>query len=250
MAGDLSVRRVVAGVVCHLVCRNRGRFWRFEAMRGGRHERGRDVSDVRLPARLVGRRAGLPEEDMRVEGAVMPLSNDQEARQRQLANLRRGGPLPSPDNAVSHGAYKRIALPLLNAKARKITEALAADAPVRAQDGSLPAADMPAVRLLADTLCRLDSISAYLERRGWEGEDGKPRPVLDYEARLRSQALDVMKELGMTPASRAKLGLDLARTHRTLEDEIARAGDPWAEHSRIASAAAADDQADDQDGGR
>jgi hypothetical protein len=35
--------------------------------------------------------------------------------------------------------------------------------------------------------------------------------VLDYEARLRGHALDLMRELGMTPAARAKLGLDLAR---------------------------------------
>lgn len=168
----------------------------------------------------------------------MPLSGDQAARDRQLANLRRGGPTPAPGNrqTVTHGAYGRVALPALDAKSREITQALAADAPVRAADGSLPAADLPAVRLLADTLCRLDSIGDYLERRGWESEDGRPRPVLDYEAKLRSQALDVMKELGMTPASRAKLGLDLAKTHRTLEDEIAGGRAAWDAIDATASA--------------
>ena len=39
------------------------------------------------------------------------------------------------------------------------------------------------------------------------------------------QDLDLLRELGMTPASRAKLGLQLARTARTLEDEIAAAPD-------------------------
>jgi hypothetical protein len=159
----------------------------------------------------------------------VPLSNDPKKAAIQKANLRRGGPAPTPGTqlAVKHGAFAKVALPRLDAKTREITDALAADAPVRAADGGLPAADLPAVRLLADTLCRLDSIGEYLERRGWESEDGKPRPVLEYEARLRSQSLDLLKELGMTPASRAKLGLDLARTHRTLEEEAAGGREAW-----------------------
>jgi phage terminase small subunit len=104
-----------------------------------------------------------------------------------------------------------VAAEHLDAKAQAIFEALAADVPVRAEDGGLPAPDAPAIRLLADALCRLDSIAEYLARRGWEDESGRPRPVLDYEARLRGHALDLMRELGMTPAARAKLGLDLAR---------------------------------------
>ncbi len=37
----------------------------------------------------------------------------------------------------------------------------------------------------------------------------------------------------MTPASRAKLGLDLARTHRTLEDEIADGREAWERRKAI-----------------
>lgn len=66
--------------------------------------------------------------------------------------------------------------------------------------------------MAAEALCRLERIGEYIERRGWEDETGKPRPVLEYESRLRGHALDLLKELGMTPASRAKLGLDLARS--------------------------------------
>jgi hypothetical protein len=112
---------------------------------------------------------------------------------------------------VSHGAYAAIAAQRLDAKVAEVFAALAADVPVRAADGSLPGADAPAVRLLAEALCRLDSIGAYLTRRGWEDDDGRPRPVLDHEARLRAHALDLMRELGLTPAARAKLGLDLAK---------------------------------------
>ena len=35
--------------------------------------------------------------------------------------------------------------------------------------------------------------------------------MLAYEGRLRSHVLDLLRELGMTPAARAKLGLDLVR---------------------------------------
>ena len=95
---------------------------------------------------------------------------------------------------------------------------------MREGDGSLPAADGPAIRMAAEALVRLDRIGEFIERRGWEDESGKPRPVLEYEARLRGHAFDLLKELGMTPASRAKLGVDLARTAGAAEDaEAARA---------------------------
>lgn len=148
----------------------------------------------------------------------MPASRDPEKRARQLANLRNAPAAPVGNQRTRrHGAYAEIAEERLEAKAREVFAALAADAPVREDDGGLPAADVAAVRLLADTLCRLDSIGEYLARRGWEGEDGRPRPVLEYEARLRSSALDVMRELGMTPRSRAALGYDLARLETASE---------------------------------
>jgi len=119
---------------------------------------------------------------------MSPLSKDPSKRERQLANLKlgsgKGSAPPGNQRRRLHGAYGTVAPDLLDAATRQIFDALAADAPVREHDGGLPAADVPAVRLLADTLCRLDSIGEYLARRGWEGEDGKPRPVLEYEASL------------------------------------------------------------------
>lgn len=112
---------------------------------------------------------------------------------------------------MTHGAYARVAPERVSAKVREVADALAQDAPVRADDGGLPAADAVAVRQLAETLCRLEDIDAYLIRRGWEDESGKPRPVLEYEGRLRGHVLDLLRELGMTPRARAALGLDLVR---------------------------------------
>ncbi len=157
----------------------------------------------------------------------MPTSRDPDKRARQLANLRQGV-TTSPGRPLVHGAYARLSPERIDSKVREVAEALAQDAPVRAADGGLPAADAVAVRQLAETLCRLDDIAEYLNRRGWEDDSGKPRPVLEYEGRLRGHVLDLLRELGMTPKSRAALGLDLARTHRTLEDEIAEGAARWA----------------------
>ena len=41
---------------------------------------------------------------------------------------------------------------------------------------------------------------------------GIPRPAVEFERRLRAEARDHAAELGLTPRSRAALGLDLARS--------------------------------------
>jgi hypothetical protein len=141
------------------------------------------------------------------------LSSDPAKRQRQLANLkpRAGGGDLGYGRARRHGAYAKLPAERVDAKVRQVAQAIGEDAPVRADDGGLPAHDTVVVRQLAEALCRLDDIGDYLQRRGWEDEDGKERPVLAYEGRLRSHVLDLLRELGMTPAARAKLGLDLVR---------------------------------------
>jgi hypothetical protein len=143
----------------------------------------------------------------------VPLSSDPAKRARQLANLRPGAAVAGPGNrrALRHGGYAAVAVERLEAKARQVYEALAADAPLRDPDGGLPAADAAAVTLLARCLVRLESVGEYLDRRGWEREDGDVRPALELEAKLRREAADHLDALGMTPRSRAKLGLDVAR---------------------------------------
>jgi hypothetical protein len=154
------------------------------------------------------------------------LSGDNRARGRQLANLKRGGTV-SPGRPATHGAYAAITEAELDAKTRELFAALGADAPVRAADGALPAHDSLAVRMLAEVMVRRERVRVTELRHGLETPDGRIRGVVEYGLRLDAQALDLAKELGMTPASRAKLGLDLARTSRTLDDEIAAGAGAW-----------------------
>ena len=128
-----------------------------------------------------------------------------------LANLRPGGNVAPLGNTQTrkHGAYARIAAERLDEKAREVYDALAADAPLRGDDGGLPSHDAVQVRLLADVLCRLDSVGAWLAGR-WATDEGQR--ALEIESKLRREAADYLDALGMTPRSRAKLGLNLART--------------------------------------
>lgn len=156
----------------------------------------------------------------------MPLSNDPAKRSAQLANLQagRGAAATGERRALKHGVYAQIADAELEAKTRIIFDATAADAPVRASDGGLPAHDTIAVRLVAETLIRRERVRAEELAHGLEiaagPRKGELRGIVQYGLRLDAQLLDLLDRLGMTPASRAKLGLDLARTSRTLADEI------------------------------
>lgn len=147
---------------------------------------------------------------------MSPLSQRPKARTRQLANLRKGDTI-SPGRPVSHGGYARIAQRDLDAKVREIYAAVGEDLPLR-EDGQVPRADAVALRLLAECLCRIESVSDYLSRRGWQDEDGEVRPAVDLERRLRAEALDLLRELGLTPAARAKLGVDLVRAAGAVEE--------------------------------
>ena len=153
------------------------------------------------------------------------VSRDPAKRAAQLSNLRSVPPV-GPGRPAMHGGYAAVAREQLDAKAREVFAALAEDAPVRDGDGGLPAADAVPVRLLAEVLCRLDSVSAFLSARGWQDDVGEVRPAVEVERRLRQEALDLSEALGMTPRSRAKLGLALART-ATLADEIADGAQAW-----------------------
>jgi hypothetical protein len=140
----------------------------------------------------------------------MPTSTDPEKRARQLANLRQGPPAPRGNVlGLRHGAYARITEAELDATTRQIYEAVAQDAPVRAADGGLPSHDSLVVRQLAEALVRRQRVTTSEIRRGIEDKDGRVRGVVEYGLRLDDQILSYCKELGMTPRSRAALGLHL-----------------------------------------
>jgi Phage terminase, small subunit len=97
-------------------------------------------------------------------------------------------------------------------RAQQVFEALSADAPLRDADGGLPAADTMVVHLLARCLVRLERVERWLADYGALDErTGAPKPATELEGRLRREALDYARELGLTPKARAALGVDLQR---------------------------------------
>jgi hypothetical protein len=140
---------------------------------------------------------------------VTPLSHRPEKRAAQLANLT-NPPSPAPkgnQRALKHGGYAEVA----REKAGAIFDAIAADVPLRDAYGNLPAADAATVRLLADCLARIDSVSDFLREKGLFAPGGKLRPAVEVESRLRREAADHADALGLSPRSRAKLGLDVLK---------------------------------------
>ena len=99
----------------------------------------------------------------------------------------------------------------LEAKQAEIAAALGDDAPLRDAAGELPRHDAVAVVLLAKALCRLEDVERYLVERGLFDDKGEQRPAVGLEHQLRREIADGLDSLGMTPRSRAKLGLDVAR---------------------------------------
>lgn len=145
-------------------------------------------------------------------------------------------PPPSPGNrhGMTHGGLATPSPIELEPLEREIFEALAADAPVKDADGTLPAADRAVVSLLAQTWWRLQNVRTWLDEHGevhtrrYTSDDPKqkrrrerakrkrraydPMRVVELEAKLRREAADYLDALGMTPRSRAKLNLDQARS--------------------------------------
>lgn len=157
----------------------------------------------------------------------MPLSQDPRKRARQLANLSAGPPPPPLGNqrARRHGGYAQVAIARLDAKVRDVFDALAADAPLRDSTGGLPHADTAQVRLAAECLCRLDDVSDNVRDHGLLDASGGLRAVVELEGRLRREAADHLDALGMSPRSRAKLGLDLSRSLDLAQEWALQAAD-------------------------
>lgn len=153
----------------------------------------------------------------------MPLSSDPERRARQLANLRPTPPAPPAGNvrALKHGGTARQAtLIRAGSWAERILTELEQEAPLRDPSGGLPPHDRQAVELLASSLARLEAVTAWLDTRPPVTEKGEVWPAEDTARRLRAESARYLDALGMTPTSRARLGLDLVRT-RDLALEMA-----------------------------
>lgn len=145
----------------------------------------------------------------------MPLSDDPVKRARQLANLQPGAGAGEEGNvrALVHGGQARQAtLVRAGTFADLIYRELEAEAPLRNPGGDLPAHDRQVVELLASALARLEAVEGWLAIRPPLDPKGKPWPAEDVAHRLRRESLRYLDALGMTPTSRARLGVDLTRT--------------------------------------
>jgi hypothetical protein len=184
----------------------------------------------------------------------MPLSSDPDKRAKQIANLKPGAGRGSRAGALArartHGFYAEITGEQLRDEEARIYEALAADAPVRDADGGLPAADSLIVRQLAESLTRLQRITSHLIARGIERNDGTAKPALELELRVRAHILSLMTELGMTPKSRAALGVDVARVASAkLADIAAELAEAEQRETDVAGSAGEPPDADVIEGG-
>ena len=123
-------------------------------------------------------------------GSGEPAISRSSAAIEQLANLRAGAGAAGPGNqrGVSHGAYARISERELEGKVREVYDAVSADAPVRANDGSLPAHDSIAVRLLAETLIRRERVAAEELAHGIEIASGPRKGELRRDRAVRVEA--------------------------------------------------------------
>lgn len=154
----------------------------------------------------------------------MPLSRDPDAKARQLANLRPGAKTAPPGNsrALKHGTFASIPRDQLDAEVRELYGLLADAAPLRGPGGDLPQADEAAVEVAARALKRWRGVVSWCDRFGrFDERTGDPKPAARYELeaeRALHRGLDV---LGLNPASRARLGLDVARTAAALDPAMA-----------------------------
>ena len=131
--------------------------------------------------------------------------------------------LPGNQAAIRHGAYARLTEVELSDTVHQLVEAIGADLPVREVDGGVPAQDAIPLRLLAETLIRRERVRETERLQGIETDDGKLRGVVEFGLRLDAQIIKLCEQMGLTPAARAKLGLDLVRTQsagKQLEDHL------------------------------
>lgn len=126
---------------------------------------------------------------------------------------------------MRHGGHSEALLRDVGAEVRELMDALGETVPVRDVDGGVPAADLVAVERAARCLKRYRHLATWLDLHGRIVESGKGKgqvkPAAELELKAERELAAALAALGMDPLSRAKLGLDLARTQRvTLRDFI------------------------------
>ncbi len=109
------------------------------------------------------------------------------------------------------------------------TQALAAEILAVLQGdglGHIRTADRVTVELLAVALRRIRQAEQYLDTFGLVAKGGTVRPVAQLLTSLLREARGYCETLGMTPAARAKLGLDQSRAFDALAATVAALREP------------------------
>jgi hypothetical protein len=130
-------------------------------------------------------------------------------REEALAKFRQTAPPFERGNtaALRHGGWSVVAL---QDRAAEIADALRSEIP-----GGQHAGDEPVLALLALTLARIESATAWIEGRGTlvaNKKTGEIWPLLKVIGSWENSALRLANELGLSPRSRAAL-----RTERTAD---------------------------------
>jgi hypothetical protein len=113
--------------------------------------------------------------------------------------------------ALKHGFASRLLVQDVAAEVAELASLLAEAAPVKDADGSAPLADTTAIEVAAVALKRWRSVHSWCDLHGRLTDKGEVKPAAHYELegeRALHRCLDV---LGMNPASRSRLGLNIAR---------------------------------------
>lgn len=145
-------------------------------------------------------------------------------RKRRAAGEALGSSQPAPKGnkrGVNHGGMvtRKSHAAEMQAKQEELESALAADTPVRSPSGELPVHDKYIVRLLADVMVQFDNMSAFAREHGFLDERGDPLTFVKLYGEVADRIARLLDKLGMTPASRAKLGLALVK-QATLAEAI------------------------------
>lgn len=110
---------------------------------------------------------------------------------------------PGHELSVRHGLYATIKLaPRALELADELREIVPASSP----------SDEPSIGLLALVLARVETANVWLDEHGiFSDERGNVQPVIRALSTWENTAARLMDRLGLTPTSRAQLGLDLTR---------------------------------------
>lgn len=130
-------------------------------------------------------------------------------QQKQEAEIEAGERERRYHGRDNHGVYE---ITLLQPQTRQVAAMLNGILEGEASSYIRPA-DQVTVGLLAVALRRIQQCEQYLDKVGsLTNAKGQLRPVTELLVRLLKEAREYCQALGLTPAARVKMGLDVART--------------------------------------